>query len=360
MPVEAKAAPSSRAVVMHGPFGTLDAVRLEERERPRPKRGEVLVRMRLSPVNPSDLNYVHGSYAEFLKDLAWNDGSPLRFDPKGLRVHPSQPFVMGGEGMGVVVESGGGLLARRLVGKRVAVAGSPTGVWQSYAVVNARRAVPLPSAVPDEQGAMFFVNPLTAVAMVENVLALPRGSFLLQTAAGSALAAIVRAIARERGIVTIDLVRRREAAEALRSSGVAHALCIDDDVLAEVRRITAGRGVDGALDCIGGAYADLAMRALGRYGKLVLFGTLGNEPTPLEARALMMRAGLVQGFFLPHWLDAQNPFVLLRTLGRVKRLLASGAVSTKIRAAYRLDAYREALDAAAAGGDGKIMLRFDD
>lgn len=348
-----------RAIVMHGPYGSLDSVRLEGGARPRPGPGQVLVRMRYSPVNPSDLNYVHGTYAAFLGDLAWNGGRPLRFDPAGVRVHPEQPFIMGGEGMGVVEESGGGLLARRLVGKRVAVAGAPVGLWQSYAVVDARRAVPLPREVSDEQGAMFFVNPLTAVAMFEHVLALRRGQFLLQTAAGSALAGIVRALARARGVVTIDLVRRPEAAEALRKGGVPHALCVGDDVLGEVRRITGGRGVDGALDCIGGDHAALAMRMLGRYGRLVLFGTLGREPMPLEARALMMRAGAIEGFFLPHWLDAQGPLVLLRALGRVKGLLASGAVQTKVRATYGLDDFRAALEAAAGGGEGKVMLRLD-
>ncbi len=343
---------------MKGPFGSLDSVVLEERDRPRPGPGEVLVRMALSPINPSDLNYVHGAYAHYLEDLPWNAARPLRFDPQGKRVHPTQPFVLGGEGLGTVVESGGGLLARRLVGKRVAVAGGPTGLWQEYAVVDAKRAVALPDEVSDEQGAMFFVNPLTAVAMVEHVLAASPGDFLLQTAAGSALAAIVREVARDRGVTTIDLVRRPDAREELTRAGVPHALCTEDDVLAEVRRITGGRGVAGALDCVGGETGALAMRALGRYGKLVVFGTLSKQPTPFEPRALMMRGGAIQGFFLPHWLDRQNPLTLLRTLSRVKSLLAAGRVRTPTRARFPLADFRQALHAASDSQPGKILLHL--
>lgn len=347
-----------RAIVMSGPVGSLDSVILEEREDPRPKPGQVRVRMLRSPVNPSDLNYVHGAYAQFLADLPWNAHEPLAFDPDRKRIHPVRPFVLGGEGLGVVDSSGGGLLGRRLVGQRVAVSGSPTGLWQDRVVVDAKRAIPLPEAISDEQGAMFFVNPLTAVAMVEHVLALPKGTYLLQTAAGSSLAAIVRVLARSRGITTIDLVRRPEAAEELRRLGVRYALHTEGDVLAEIRSITRGRGVDGALDCVGGETAALCVRALGRYGKLVVFGTLGRAAVPLESRALMMRGGTLQGFFLPHWLDAQHPLVLLRAIRRVRSLLASGEVHTEVRSLHELADFRAALESASHGGHGKAMLRL--
>lgn len=348
-----------RAIVMDGPVGTLESVRSQDREAPRPGPGQVLVRMRLSPVNPSDLNYVHGAYAHYLEDLAWNGAGPRSFDPEGKRVHPTPPFVLGGEGLGIVEASGGGLVARRLVGKRIALTGSPTGLWQEHVVVDAKRAIVLPEEIPDEQGAMFFVNPLTAVALVEHVLALPRGSFLLQTAAGSSLAAIVREIARDRGITTIDVVRRPEAAAELRKRGVVHAISTaETDVLAEVRALTRGHGVDGALDCVGGESAAMALRSLARYGKLVVFGTLGKVPMPFEPRALMMRGATITGFFLPHWIDARSPLVLLRALGRVKALLASGRVRTKVRETFSMEEFRPALESASRGGEGKVMLRI--
>jgi NADPH:quinone reductase-like Zn-dependent oxidoreductase len=250
---------------------------------------------------------------------------------------------MGGEGMGVVLASGGGLLANRLRGKRVAVAGAPAGLWQTKVVVDVRRVVPLPNDVPDEVGAMFFVNPLTAVAMVEHVLAVPRGAWLLQTAAGSALARLVRELGRRRGFRTIDVVRSEAGRERLRASGVEHVLIADADLPGAVARLTGDRGADAALDCVGGETAVLALRSLGRYGRMVCFGTIGRAPAHIEMRTLMMRGGVIEGFFLPAWIDRQSPITLLRALRRVKELLRTESARTPIRAIYPLDRVREAL-----------------
>src|SRR5262245_42040303 len=129
---------------------------------PKPARGQVRVRMLASPVNPSDLLFIQGQY-----------GKP-----------PPLPATPGFEGVGVVEESGGGLLARRVMGRRVAVLNSQTGNWQEQVVVPARQAVPLPATMSDEQAASFFVNPASALVMVRYVLRVRRGTWLLQTAAG--------------------------------------------------------------------------------------------------------------------------------------------------------------------------------
>jgi len=93
-------------------------------------------------------------------------------------------YSLSGEGVGMVDAAGSGFLARRPAGKRVAIAGGPpNGTWQEYTVVDAKKAVALPSAISSEQGAMFFVNPITACVLVREVLRVPRGHWLLLTAA---------------------------------------------------------------------------------------------------------------------------------------------------------------------------------
>ena len=73
-------------------------------------------------------------------------------------------------------ESGGGLLGRRLVGRRVAVVGGPpNGTWQEQTLIDAKRAFPVPRSLSDAEACSFFVNPLTALIMVRHVLQVPRG-----------------------------------------------------------------------------------------------------------------------------------------------------------------------------------------
>src|SRR5206468_699626 len=144
---------------------------------PPPGRGRVRVRILASPVNPSDLLFVRGVYGR----------------------KPSPPATPGFEGVGVVEESGGGLLGRRVLRRRVAVLNGSGGNWQEQVVVPAQQAVPVPAGLPDEQAASFFVNPATALAMTRHVLRVPAGAWLLQTAAGSALGRMIIRLGRQEG-----------------------------------------------------------------------------------------------------------------------------------------------------------------
>ena len=121
-------------------------VLLEDVQRPEPGPGQVRVRMSMSPINPSDHNDITGTYTKALGRLIWNRGYDRpSFDPDRQRLVPAPPYTLGREGVGVVEASGGGWMARRLVGKRVAVAGGPPlGTWQNHTVVDARRAIALP------------------------------------------------------------------------------------------------------------------------------------------------------------------------------------------------------------------------
>src|SRR4051812_8233825 len=158
---------------------------LEVREVPEPVPGpgQVRVRMLASPVNPSDLLMVRGEYGR----------------------QPPLPATPGFEGAGVV-EAGHGLLARRVMGRRVAVLNSGSGNWQEKVVIPARQAVPVPAELSDEQAATFFVNPASALVMTRYVLRVPRGAWLLQTAAGSALGRMVIRLGQRYGFRTLNVV----------------------------------------------------------------------------------------------------------------------------------------------------------
>ncbi|MBE9538016.1 MAG: zinc-dependent alcohol dehydrogenase family protein [Proteobacteria bacterium] len=330
-----------------------------------PGQGQVRVRMLMSPVNPSDLNFVHGTYHEALQRILWNQGAggdgTMFYDPAHGIACPQPPYSLGGEGVGIVDAVGSGFLARRLRGKRVAIAGGPpNGTWQEYTVVDAKKAVALPDEISDEQGAMFFVNPITAYVLTREVLRVPRGGWLMVTAAGSALGKSIVRMGKIYGFKTICVVRSGSNSEELRQLGADAVVETDhQDLIAEVFKVTGGKGAGYAMDCVGGELSAQVVRCLGMNGKLVLYGTLANSPIQVAVRDLMMPVAQISGFLLPNWMAGQSPLKLLGIIRQVKRLTIQGVFATEITETYRLDQVVEAVTAATQSGrTGKVMLHI--
>jgi len=263
--------------------------------------------------------------------------------------------------VGIVEKCGSGFLAKRLLGKRVAVAGGPpNGTWQESVVVNAKRAVVVPDRIDDEQAAMFLANPISACALVRDVLRVPRGAWLLLTAAGSTLGKGIVRMGRRDGFRTICVVRSDANTEQLRALGADVVVDTSrDDLVAEVARITGGRGVRYALDCVGGELAADVVRCLGLGGHLVLYGTLATGPIPVAVRDLMMPMARVSGFYLGNWLSQQSPLKMLGLLRTVRKLALEGVFETQVTDTFPLDEVSQAVTTAIAPGrTGKVMLRI--
>ena len=252
---------------------------------PRPGPGEVRVRMKLSPVNPSDLLVVEGRYG----------------------VLPKLPATPGFEGVGVVDEVGPGLIGRYVQGKRVVAINSNGGNWADYAVIPARYARPIPADISDEQAATFFVNPATVLALARHVLAVPAGAWLLQSAAGSNLGRMIIKLGRHDGFKTLNVVRRREAVDALKSLGGDAVISSEDGPIDEqVRRVAGGEPVRFAVDPVGGEMGTQMLRSLSGGGRLVLFGTLSGEPIQVDSRLIISGPRTVEGFWLGHWMRQRS------------------------------------------------------
>ena len=100
------------------------------------------------------------------------------------------------------------------VGQRVFAHNGSGGNWSQYAVVPAQTAWPVPNDIPDAQVASLMINPATAILMVRHVLAVPRGEWLLQSAAGSELGRMIIRLAKHDGIRTINVSASRGRAGA--------------------------------------------------------------------------------------------------------------------------------------------------
>lgn len=303
---------------------------------PVPGPGEVRVRMIASPINPSDLLVVRGRYG----------------------VLPRLPATPGFEGVGVVDRAGPGLLGRLVLGKRVAVINDRGGNWAEYAVINARQARPVAADIPDEQVATFFINPATVLAMVRHVLAVPRGEWLLQSAAGSALGRMIIKLARHDGIRTINVVRRPEAIGELKALGADAVISSTEGPIDEqVRRLTGTEGVRYALDPVGGDTGTGVFESLAPEARMVVYGTLSQEPLRIDPRRMIAGDRVVQGFWLGHWMRRRSIPSALLLFREIARLIRSDVLATQIGAMYPLEAIGEAVrHAETVGRQGKVLL----
>jgi NADPH:quinone reductase-like Zn-dependent oxidoreductase len=331
----AKIPATMRAVVLHAyDVGSYSSLAVEKRPTPQPGRGEVLVRMAASPINPSDLASLQGLYA----------------------VQKSLPTVPGIEGCGTVVKAGRGILARRLVGKRVAcVAGTGDGAWADYLVTSALYCSPLPRRIDDEQGAMQIVNPYTAWAH----LAIARNAsahIIVETAAAGALGQMVNQLARQRGVQVINIVRSQAQEQTLRALGAKHILNSEaPDFDRQLQDLCSQLDARLAFDAIAGPMTERLLSALPAKGRVVVYGGLSNEPMSLNSGDLIFNQRRVEGFYLSNWVAQQRPLALLSMQRQLYQLGNVTHSAVQLRA--RLEDVQQAIATYEAGmSAGKVLL----
>jgi NADPH:quinone reductase-like Zn-dependent oxidoreductase len=305
--------------------GTLQ-VRLVRTPVPQPAADEVLVRIEATPINPSDIGNVF--IAADLKAARTEtvDGLPALTAPmpaaamKALATRVGAPMPVGNEGAGLVVAAGSSAAAQGLMGRRVAAVGG--GMYTQYRALKAAEVLPLPPGITAAQGASCFVNPLTALGMVET-MKLEGHKALVHTAAASNLGQMLNRLCIEDGVPLVNIVRSREQAQLLREQGAKH-VCDSSaaDFDAALADACAATGATLAFDAIGGgtiasrilAAMETALarqaKAFSRYGTSVLkqvylYGSLDTGPTELR-RSFGMTWG-VGGWLLFNFLQRIGP-----------------------------------------------------
>ena len=189
------------------------------------KENEVLLKVEAAPINPSDLALLL-AYADISKaDLSGTDSNPLvtaPINPKLMRAlapRIDKSMSAGNEGAGTVIAAGKSDEAQALMGKTVAGLGPP--MYSEYRTLKVHQCLEMPPGVSSRQAAACFVNPLTAMGMVET-MHLEGFSGLVHTAAASNLGQMLQKICLLDNVPLVNIVRKPEQEKILKGIGAAH------------------------------------------------------------------------------------------------------------------------------------------
>lgn len=299
-----------------------------------PGPGEVIVRIEAAPLNPSDLGLltgpadlatlVQGGTAE--RPTLTAEIPEQRMPIVRARLDESMP--VGNEGAGTVIAAGEG--AEGLMGKMVAVIGG--GMYTQYRKAKLTDLLPFPDGVTAREGASAFVNPLTALAMVETMRA-EGHTALVHTAAASNLGQMLNRICIADGVKLVNIVRSAEQAKILRDIGAQYVVdSTSANFRAELVDALAETGATIAFDAIGGGplagqiiaamevAANRNATSYSRYGstthkQVYIYGMLDLGPTVIGRDTGF--AWSVSGFLLTPFLMKAGADVVGRMRARV-------------------------------------------
>ncbi|MEO6791660.1 MAG: quinone oxidoreductase [Ornithinibacter sp.] len=323
---------------LHGPAlvvtraGGGDVLEVQDREAGSPGPGQVLVEVAAAGVNFIDVYQREGVY-------------PM-----------PTPFVSGNEGAGVVVELGSDVKGV-VVGDRVAWP-QTLGSASRYAVVPAATVVVVPDALDLDLAAAVMLQGLTAHYLTTSTYAVGTSTLALVHAAAGGVGQLLVQMVKNRGGVVVATAGSPEKCATAASLGADHVIPYRevDDLSAEVRRVTGGRGVDVAYDGIGKDTFDASLASLRPRGTLALFGGASGQVPPFDLQRLNTGGSLfVTRPTLGHHLATREE--LEWRAGEVLGAVSDGSLRVQVGGRYPLtEAATAYADLEGRRTQGKLLL----
>ncbi|MBM4279768.1 MAG: zinc-dependent alcohol dehydrogenase family protein [Deltaproteobacteria bacterium] len=303
------------------------AVRVDDVADPACPDDGVVVAVKARPINPADLLLLNGRHV----------------------FSPTLPAAVGIEGAGVVVAAGP--RSRLTAGTVVAI--PQGGTWREQMALRDDQVLALPADVEVEQAAMLCVNPFTVMGMLEGVAA---GATVIVNAGTSAVSKLVIAVARQRGIAVVAVVRDARATDELKALGAVAVLVDGDDLAARVAPV-APSPVVRALDAVAGSASGRLYDCVADGGDLVVYGLLASDRVELPAARLVFRDVTVRGFSRLRIFAAMPPARRREITDELVALLADGTLRVDVEARYPLADVAAALaHQTRPGRRGKVLL----
>ncbi len=310
---------------------------IKEINLPVPGKGEVLVKMKYAPVNPSDLSQLRGTM------------TPL----------PLYPFIPGIEGSGTVVSAGKGIIPALRSGKYVAC--SPKGkggTWSEYMVTDATKCIPLNRNISLEIGSMLIVNPMTALALID-IAKKGKYNTIVNNAAASSLGLMLADLCKTHRINLINIVRNSKQQELLTKHGAGIILnSSEKDFIRDFRKLSIEHKCRLIFDAVGGEQTGMLIRESPVNSRIILYANLSDDSFSADTRDILQFGKVVEGFSLPLWLGEKSIIQLMRHTAKVKSFIASGN-HLKVRSKFDITEVNEALKHYKANmTGGKLLLKL--
>ena len=235
------------------------------------------------------------------------------------------------------------------------------GAFAEYAVTSIKQVIPLDDSVNLEDGATYFVNPLTAVGMVKRAKELGATALIL-TAGASQLGRMIVRIAPKYGITPIPTVRRAEQADLLKNEfGCEYVInTSDEDYKVKFAEVSKKLNPTVCLECISGETTGEMFNYLGMGGTVILYGALSSKPAAgINPMAFLGKNMKMEAFLLSHLLFPMSLVEYIQFILEVEPLYKD-MLTTKINARYGLHQMKEAMAFYAENQTaGKILIRPD-
>lgn len=322
--------------IAYGAFGDPAKVcRIEDVAEPAPPGlGEALVEIIAFPINPSDLLRIEGKH---------------RFRP----AFPAQP---GSESVARVLGVGPSVTSVKPGDVVVPTIGES---WVQRRTLPATSLLSVDPKADPHQLSVLRGLPGTAWYMLEDHGPREPGGWVLQTAANSGVGLSLAMLARDRGLKTVNIVRRRDAMDAVKRAG-GDVVLLDEPHATLAERVLAATGGErpkACFDAVAGPITRAIADCLADHAPIAVYGLLSGKPCEVTPQQLIFHGISMVGYSLPASIARRTPEVAQRDYMALSRLVASGRLTVPILATYPLAAIATALRHAAEGSrDGKILV----
>lgn len=319
----------SIAYSSYGDFN--DVLSLESEALPELKPTQVLIKRLASVIHPSDFGKIQGTYGRL---------NPL-------------PAIAGREGVGEICEVGEDVKGIKL-GMHVRVP-EEAGTWQDYCVIEAKDVLGIPMGLPIEQAAQAFINPPTALRLLNDFVPLRAGDWIIQNAATSCVGRCVIQLAKIYGYNTINVVRDISQDAELKQLGATCVITLDQ--IKQVKDFTQGAMPKLALNSIGGDSALGLIKSLDENGTMVTFGAMTGDKVRFPTRELIFKNIQLRGFWMDRWMRLRPALEKKACLQQIFTLLQSKKLILPVEATYPLEQWQRALQHAKKGNlRGKVLF----
>ncbi|MBN9088204.1 MAG: zinc-dependent alcohol dehydrogenase family protein [Reyranella sp.] len=297
-----------------------------------PAADEVVFDVLAFPINPADMWFCRGSY----------------------RLKPPLPATPGAECVGRVTAVGAQV---RHVKPGDLVINLQRENWAQKRRVKGVDAISLPAGIDLEQAAMVRINPPTAELMLSDFVQLKGGDWVIQNVANSAVGRLAIVLAHERGLRTVNIVRRPELATELKPLGADLVIVDGDDLAARVTRETGDAPIRLGLEAIGGKATGRICDCVATDGTVVHYGSMSGQNPDVSRNNFIYRGVKLTGFMLGRFLAKRNAQQIRDIYANLAAQVMDGRLHAPVDTVYPIENIKEALAHADKGArNGKILV----